>query len=96
MIPNGYTLVVDTDGCRHRRYVRWDEVKPAARLPEQFWRFRWPPEGRCAVAVPDRPYGRDRRFHPCGRRQSPGVDLCDIHVRKERHPQHRHVPGDSE
>jgi len=96
MTPNGYTLVVAPDGCRHRRHVRWAEVPPAARLPEQFWPGSRGPVERCAVAVPDKPRGRDPRFHPCGRRCRPGADLCDIHARKERHPQHRHVPRGSE
>jgi hypothetical protein len=96
MIPNGYTLVIDTDGCRHRRYVRWEEVTPAARLPEHRWPLRWNLEEHCAVAVPDKARGRDLRFHPCGMKRCPEADVCAIHARKERHPRHRHVPRGSE
>ena len=93
MIPNGYTLVVDSDGCRHRRYVRWAAIPPAARLPEHRWPVRWDLEEQCAVAVPDRSRGRAARFHPCGMKRSPGSDLCAIHARKERHPSLLHGPG---
>ena len=96
MIPNGYTLVVDADGCPHRRYVRWAEVPPAARLPGHLWPFRWDPAEYCAVAVPDKPFGRDPRFRPCGMRRSSGSDICKLHAKKERHPQYRHLPGGSE
>ena len=96
MIPNGYSLVVDADGCPHRRYLRWEEIPPAARLPEQLWPGSGSSVGCCAVAVPDKPRGRDPRFHPCGRRRRPGADLCDLHARKERHPQYRHVPRSNE
>jgi hypothetical protein len=96
MIPNGYTLVVDADGCRHRRYARWAEVPPAARLPEHLCPLRWNLEEHCAVAVPDKPRGRNPGFRPCGMKHSPGSDLCSIHARKERHPSQQHAPGASE
>ena len=96
MIPNGYTLVIDTDGCRHRRHVRWAEVPPASRLPEPLWRLRWDPDEHCAVAVPDKAHGPNPRFHQCGMKKSPEAEICAIHARNERHPSQQHVPRASE
>jgi hypothetical protein len=96
MTLNGYAWVIDTDGCRYRRYVRWGEVPSIARLPEHRWPLRWDLQDYCAVAIPDTARGRDPRFRPCGMKRSPGADSCAIHVRQERHPRHWHGPGDSE
>jgi hypothetical protein len=95
MIPKGYELVEDVDGCRRRRYFRWHEIPAAARLPERLWTLRWGIEEQCAVAVSNRRSGPEARFHPCGMKRRAGGDLCAIHARKERHPGHRHTAGDS-
>lgn len=86
MIPNGYTVMIDADECQHRRHVRWVEVRPTARLPEQLWHLRWESVEHCAVAVPDKAHGPNPRFRPCGMKRCPKADICAIHARKERHP----------
>jgi hypothetical protein len=95
MIPNGYKLVVGVDGCRYRRYLRWTEIPPVARLPEHHWPLRWDLAEHCTVAVPNKARARDPRFHPCGWKRSSGADLCIVHARKEQHPLH-YVTRDSE
>src|SRR4051794_37842485 len=86
MTARGYTVVADADGRRHRRYVRWAEVDSAARLPEHLWRWRWRPEDRCAVAIPDSLVDQGERYHPCRTRPAHRTDLCEYHAGMERRP----------
>jgi hypothetical protein len=91
MSPKGYELVVETDGCRRRRYFRWHEIPADMRLPERLWPLRWGAEEHCAAAVSNRRRGPQIRFHPCGMKRRASSDLCALHARKERHPGYQHI-----
>jgi hypothetical protein len=82
-LERGHARVLCAAGHRHRRYVRWSEVEPSARLPEQLWRWRWLLDDRCAIAVPSLPAGQEGLFQPCGERPAPGTDRCMGHARAE-------------
>ena len=102
MILRGYTLVTGPDGRRHRRYLRWDEVDPALRTPEEEWPWRWRTDEGCAVAVIDRTPLAVPCFRPCERRRLEGMNLCVIHggaERRSRKPKgrdQRHASGGEE
>ena len=79
-----YVRVRCSAGHWHRRYPRWSEVDPSARLPEQQWRWRWRLDDRCAVAIPSLLASQVGRFQPCRGRPVSGMDLCRQHAQLER------------
>jgi hypothetical protein len=79
-----YARVRCVAGHQHRRHVRWSEVDPSVRLPQQQWRWRWRLDDRCAVAVASSLEGQVGLFQPCAGRPLRGMDLCQQHAQLER------------
>jgi hypothetical protein len=86
MTARGYDVVSASDGRRYRRYVRWAEIPPAARLPEQLWRWRWRLDDRCLVAIPDSTISHALLFQPCRNTRVEGTELCSRHAEEEQRP----------